>query len=208
MKKVMDKVFNLVKFDKRYVFFSLIIVLTGIIFGSLFIVIINKNDKSLVVEYINQFINNIKGNDLNYINTLINTLLLNNIIIIIMIILGISCILVPINIFILFYKSFIIGFSISGFILSFKLKGLVLSIIYVFPHLLLNILILSILTAFTLKLSINLIKNIIRRKKCNLNLYLKKYKYVIIMFVFLISISSLYETYIVPYLLKKLIVFL
>ena len=208
MKKVMDKVFNLVKFDKRYVFFSLIIVLTGIIFGSLFIVIINKNDKSLVVEYINQFINNIKGNDLNYINTLINTLLLNNIIIIIMIILGISCILVPINILILFYKSFIIGFSISGFILSFKLKGLILSIIYVFPHLLLNILILSILTAFTLKLSMNLIKNIIRRKKCNLNLYLKKYKYVIIMLIFLISISSLYETYIVPYLLKKLIVFL
>ena len=208
MKKVMDKVFNLVKFDKRYVFFSLIIVLTGIIFGSLFIVIINKNDKSLVIEYINQFINNIKGNDFNYINTLINTLLLNNIFIIIMIILGISCILVPINILILFYKSFIIGFSISGFILSFKLKGLILSIIYVFPHLLLNILILSILTAFTLKLSINLIKNIIRRKKCNLNLYLKKYKYVIIMLIFLISISSLYETYVIPYLFKKIITFI
>ena len=208
MKKVMDKVFNLVKFDKRYVFFSLIIVLTGIIFGSLFIVIINKNDKSLVIEYINQFINNIKGNDFNYINTLINTLLLNNIIIIIMIILGISCILVPINILILFYKSFIIGFSISGFILSFKLKGLILSIIYVFPHLLLNILILSILTAFTLKLSMNLIKNIIRRKKCNLNLYLKKYKYVIIMLIFLISISSLYETYVIPYLFKKIITFI
>ena len=208
MKKVMDKVFNVIKFDKKYVFFSLIIVLIGIIFGSLFIVIINKNDKSLIIEYINQFINNIKCDNFNYTNTLINTLLLNNILIIIMIVLGISCIFSFFNILILFYKSFIIGFSISGFILSFKLKGLILSIIYIFPHLLLNILILSILTAFTLKLSINLIKNIIRRKKCNLNLYLRKYKYVIFMFIFLISLSSIYETYIVPYLLKKLIIFM
>ena len=206
MNKALDKIFNLIRFDKKYVFFSLIIVLTGIIFGSIFIVIINKNDKTLVIEYINQFINSIKSNDFNYISTLMSTLLTNNIIIIIMIILGISCILVPINILILFYKSFIIGFSLSGFILAFKLKGLILSIVYIFPHLILNILILCILTAFTLKLSINLIKTTIRRKKCNLNLYLKKYIYVIILFVMLISISSLYESFIVPYILKKIII--
>lgn len=203
MKKALDKIFNLIRFDKKYVFFSLIIVLTGIIFGSIFIVIINKNDKTLVIEYINKFINSIKSNDFNYISTLMSTLLTNNIIIIIMIILGISCILVPINILILFYKSFIIGFSLSGFILAFKLKGLIISIVYIFPHLILNILILCILTAFTLKLSINLIKTTVRRKKCNLNLYLRKYIYVIILFVILISISSLYESFIVPYILKK-----
>lgn len=206
MKKALDKIFNLIRFDKKYVFFSLIIVLTGIIFGSIFIVIINKNDKTLVIEYINKFINSIKSDDFNYSSTLISTLLTNNIIIIIMIILGISCILVPINILILFYKSFIIGFSLSGFILAFKLKGLIISIVYIFPHLILNILILCILTAFTLKLSINLIKTTIRRKKCNLNLYLKKYIYVIILFVMLISISSLYESFIVPYILKKIII--
>ena len=206
MNKALDKIFNLIRFDKKYVFFSLIIVLTGIIFGSIFIVIINKNDKTLVIEYINKFINSIKSNDFNYISTLMSTLLTNNIIIIIMIILGISCILVPINILILFYKSFIIGFSLSGFILAFKLKGLIISIVYIFPHLILNILILCILTAFTLKLSINLIKTTVRRKKCNLNLYLKKYIYVIILFVMLISISSLYESFIVPYILKKIII--
>lgn len=206
MKKALDKIFNLIRFDKKYVFFSLIIVLTGIIFGSIFIVIINKNDKTLVIEYINKFINSIKSDDFNYSSTLISTLLTNNIIIIIMIILGISCILVPINILILFYKSFIIGFSLSGFILAFKLKGLIISIVYIFPHLILNILILCILTAFTLKLSINLIKTTVRRKKCNLNLYLKKYIYVIILFVMLISISSLYESFIVPYILKKIII--
>ena len=208
MKKAMDKLFNIVKFDKRYVFFSLVITLTGILFGSLFIVIINKTDKVLVTEYINEFINNIKNNNFNYLNTLINTLIINNLIVIIMIIFGISCILVPLNILILFYKSFILGFSISSFILVYKLKGLILSIIYIFPHLILNMLVFCVLTAYTLKLSLNLIKNIIKRKKTNLSVYMQKYIYVVIVFLIIISISSLYEAYIVPFIIKKIIVLL
>ena len=208
MKKTLDKLFNIVKFDKRYVFFSLVITLTGILFGSLFIVIINKTDKALVIEYINEFINNIKNNNFNYLNTLINTLIINNLIVIIMIIFGISCILVPLNILILFYKSFILGFSISSFILVYKLKGLILSIIYIFPHLILNILVFCVLTAYTLKLSLILIKNIIKRKRTNLSVYIQKYIYVVIVFLIILSISSLYEAYIVPFIIKKIIVLL
>ena len=125
-----------------------------------------------------------------------------------MIIFGISCILVPLNILILFYKSFILGFSISSFILVYKLKGLILSIIYIFPHLILNILVFCVLTAYTLKLSLNLIKNIIKRKKANLSVYIQKYIYVVIVFLIILSISSLYEAYIVPFIIKKIIVLL
>lgn len=205
MNKVMDKLFNLVKFDKRYVFFSLIIVLIGIIFGSLFIVILSKSDRSLIIEYITEFANNIKNNNFNYNETFINTILINLLIVISMVIFGISCILVPINILFLFYKSFIIGFSISGFILSFKIKGLILSIIYIFPHLILNICIFAILTAFTLKLSLNLIKTTWKKKKLDLGLYIKKYIFVFFMFLVLISISSIYESFIMPYILKIII---
>ena len=208
MNKVLDKLFNLVKFDKKYVFFSLIIVLTGIIFGSLFIVILNKTDKNLVIEYIQEFISSIRNNTFNYIGTFKSTISINVIIIITMIILGISCILSPFNILILFYKSFIIGFSVSSFILTFKMKGLLLSIIYIFPHLVLNILIFCILTAFTLKLSINLIKSTLRKKKVNLGLYFQKYIFVIFIFIMLISITSVYESFAVPYLFKKIVLFL
>ena len=38
----MDKLFNLVRFDKRYVLFCLILVILGIVCGSLFVVILNK----------------------------------------------------------------------------------------------------------------------------------------------------------------------
>ncbi len=202
MKKVMDKLLNTIRFDKKYVLFCMILVIIGIISGSLFIVILNSSDKSLVIEYITNFIDTIKNNSFNYLDTFKNTILINYIIIVIITILGFTYILAPVNILILFYKAFIIGFSMSSFILTFKIKGLLLSIVYIFPHLILNILIFSILTAFTLKLSITMTKSIIKKKDVNMRHYFNKYLYTSIFIILLITITSLYESFIAPYLLK------
>ena len=202
MKKVMDKLLNTIRFDKKYVLFCMILVIIGIISGSLFIVILNSSDKSLVIEYITNFIDTIKNNSFNYLDTFKNTILINYIIIVIITILGFTYILAPVNILILFYKAFIIGFSMSSFILTFKIKGLLLSIVYIFPHLILNILIFSILTAFTLKLSITMTKSIIKKKDVNMRHYFNKYLYTSIFIIVLITITSLYESFIAPYLLK------
>lgn len=205
MKKIMDKLFNTVKFDKRYVFFCLILVILGIICGSLFIVILNSSDKSLVIEYIESFIDNIKNNNFNYIDTLKNTLIINYFVIFIISIIGFTYFLIPINILILFYKSFVIGFCLSSFILTYKIKGLLLSIIYIFPHLILNILLFSLLTAFTLKLSIKMIKYIIKKKEVNISHYFNKYLYTGLFIFIIITITSLYESFITPYLLKLVV---
>ena len=202
MKKIMDKLFNTIKFDKKYVFFCLVVVILGILAGSLFIVILNSSDKSLVIEYIESFVENIKNDSFNYMDTLKNTLIINYLVIFIISIIGFTYFLCPINILLLFYKSFIIGFSLSSFILTYKIKGLLLSIIYIFPHLIINILLFSLLTAFTLKISINMIKYIIRKKEVNMRDYFNKYLYTILFISFVITISSLYESFITPYLLK------
>ena len=204
MKKIMDKLFNIVKFDKRYVMFCLILVILGIISGSLFIIILNNSDKSLVIEYIEAFINSIKNNELNYIGILKNTLIINYLIIIIISIIGFSYFLVPINILILFYKSFVIGFSLSSFIITYKIKGLLLSITYIFPHLIINILLFSLLIAFTLKLSIKMINYIIKKKEVNMRLYFNKYLYTTLFIFIIITLTSFYESFIAPYLLKLL----
>ena len=205
MKKIMDKLFNLVKFDKRYVLFCLVLVILGIVAGSLFIVILNNSDKSLVIEYIESFIDNIKSNNFNYIDTLKNTLIINYLVIIIISIIGFTYFLVPFNILILFYKSFIIGFSLSSFILTYKIKGLLLSIIYIFPHLIINILLFSLLIAFTLKFSIKMINYIIKKKEVNMRLYFNKYLYTTLFIFIMITITSLYESFIAPYLLKLIV---
>lgn len=205
MKKIMDKLFNLVKFDKKYVLFCLILIILGIVCGSLFIVILNGNDKSLVIEYIESFIDTIKNNSFDYISTLKNTLIINYFVIFIISIIGFTYFLTPLNILILFYKSFIIGFSLSSFILTFKIKGLLLSIIYIFPHLIIIILLFSLLIAFTLKLSINMINHIIKKKEVNMRDYFNKYLYTVLFIFIMITISSLYEAFICPYLLKLVV---
>ncbi len=201
----MDKLFNLVRFDKRYVLFCLILVIIGIVCGSLFIVILNSSDKSLVIEYIETFIDTIKNNNFNYIDTLKNTLIINYLVIVIISILGFTYFLVPLNILILFYKSFVIGFSLSSFILVYKIKGLLLSIVYIFPHLIINILLFSLLIAFTLKLSIKMINSIIKKKDINMRVYFNKYLYTGLFIFIVLTITSLYESFVTPYLLKLVV---
>ena len=198
--KALDKLIDNIKFDKKYVLFSFIIVILGIITGSLFIVILNSADKNLVIEYITSFVNNI-----NTIDILKNTLITNNIIVLILIIIGFSFFLFPINILILFYKAFIIGFTLASFLLTYGIKGTILSIIYIFPHLIINIIIFCLITAFTLKLSINMIKYIIKKKEVNMRLYFNKYLSLIILSLIIINLSGLYESYIMPYLIKLII---
>ncbi len=204
MKKVMDKLLNTIKFDKKYVLFSIIIVVLGIITGSLFIVILNKTDKTLVIEYIQKFIEDIKNNNFNFIDTLKNTIIINYLLVIIITILGFTFFLSFSNILILFYKAFVIGFSLSSFILTYKIKGILLSIVYIFPHLIINILLISILTAYMLKLSHNMIKYIINKKELNMRTYFNKYLYILILFIILFTITSLYESFVVPHILKWL----
>lgn len=205
MKKIMDKLFNLVRFDKKYVFFCLILVILGIVCGSLFIVILNSSDKSLVIEYIETFVDAIKNNSFNHIDTLKNTLIVNYLVIFIISIIGFTYFLVPINIIILFYKAFVIGFSLSSFILTYKIKGLLLSIVYIFPHLIINILLFSLLIAFTLKLSIKMINSIVKKKEVNMRVYFNKYLYTGLFIFIILSITSLYESFVAPYLLKLVV---
>lgn len=203
--KLLDKLLNNIRFDKKYVLFSFILVILGIITGSLFIVILNSTDKNLVIEYISTFIDNIKNSSINNLDLLKNAIISNYIVIFIPLIIGFTSFLFPINVLILFYKSFIIGFSLSSFILTYGIKGTFLSIFYILPHLLINILIFCLLTAFTLKISISMIKCVIKRKDVNMRQYFNKYLSIIIMSIIIITLTSLYEAYVSPYILKLIV---
>lgn len=202
MKKVMDKLLNTVRFDKKYVFFSLIIVILGILTGSIFVVILKNSDKTIVIEYIESFIDNIKNGNINYLDVFKNTMIINYASIIIICLIGFTFILFPINILLLYYKSFLVGFSLSSFILTYKLKGLIISTIYIFPHLIINIIVFSILTAYTAKLSLYMIKSIIKKKNIDIRNYFNKYMYVTMLMALFITITSAYEAFISNFLLK------
>ena len=160
MNKKLNSGLALILPNKKVNLFVIFIVILGIISGSLFLMVLNDNDKSEVINEISTFMTNINTNNINNLNSFKNSLIEGMILIILSWILGMSIIGVIFNIFFIYMKSFTIGFSISSFILVYKYKGILSSLIYVIPSQLINILIILILGVYTLLFSKYLFKMI------------------------------------------------
>ena len=192
--------------SKKLNIFILSIIILGIILGSIFSTIITQNDQNLVIEKIKLFITNISDNSLNTITSFKNSISINLIYIIINWILGMTLIGIPINTFLLFIKNFILGFSLSSFILTYSYKGLILSSIYLIFGELLTIIILSILTTYSIIFSSKLLKHIFKSNIPNeIPKYLKNYSLIFVISIILCLISSISESFLVPTLVKLII---
>lgn len=206
MNKKLNSGLALILPNKKVNLFVIFIVILGIISGSLFLMVLNENDKSEVINEISTFMANINTNNINNFNSFKNSLIEGMILIILSWILGMSIIGVIFNIFFIYMKSFTIGFSISSFILVYKYKGILSSLIYVIPSQLINILIILILGVYTLLFSKYLFKMIfIKDKTVNLGKFFKKYVLVFGICIILCLVSSLCEAYLLPSLLKVII---
>ena len=206
MNKKLNSGLALILPNKKLNLFVIFIVVLGIISGSLFLMVLNENDKSEVINEISTFMANINTNNINNLNSFKNSLIEGMILIILSWILGMSIIGVIFNIFFIYMKSFTIGFSISSFILVYKYKGILSSLIYVIPSQLINILIILILGVYTLLFYKYLFKMIfLKDKTVNLGKFFKKYVLVFGICIILCVISSLCEAYLLPSLLKVII---
>ena len=206
MNKKLNSGLALILPNKKVNLFVIFIVILGIISGSLFLMVLNENDKSEVINEISTFMANINTNNINNFNSFKNSLIEGMILIILSWILGMSIIGVIFNIFFIYMKSFTIGFSISSFILVYKYKGILSSLVYTVPSQLINILIILILGVYTLLFSRYLFKMIfLKDKTVNLGKFFKKYVLVFGICIILCVISALCEAYLLPSLLKVMI---
>lgn len=206
MNKKLNSGLALILPNKKVNLFVIFIVILGIISGTLFLMVLNENDKSEVINEIGTFMTNINTNNINNLNSFKNSLIEGMILIILSWILGMSIIGVIFNIFFIYMKSFTIGFSISSFILVYKYKGILSSLVYTVPSQLINILIILILGVYTLLFSKYLFKMIfLKDKTVNLGKFFKKYVLVFGICIILCVISSLCEAYLLPSLLKVII---
>ena len=206
MNKKLNSGLALILPNKKVNLFVIFIVILGIISGSLFLMVLNENDKSEVINEISTFMTNINTNNINNLNSFKNSLIEGMILIILSWILGMSIIGVIFNIFFIYMKSFTIGFSISSFILVYKYKGILSSLVYTIPSQLINILIILILGVYTLLFSKYLFKMIfLKDKTVNLGKFFKKYVLVFGICIILCVISALCEAYLLPSLLKVII---
>ena len=198
----MDKLKKIIKYDKKIMTFLNVIAIVGIIAGSIFMIILNKNDKETVLNSIKDFFDKLINNKFNFAGTLKNTLISNLLFSFIIWVIGISVVGVLIVIFIIFYKSFTLGFTISSIIYAYSIKGTLLALIYVFPHMVINLLVLLYLSSYSIKLSIILIKSILKKDNLNFKAFINNYSKVFLISIIFLIVTSLYESFIAPIILR------
>ena len=134
MNMKLKKIISTIIPNKKINYFTFFIITLGLISGAIFLVLINQNDKSSVITQITNFIANINDNNIDSVQALKNSFLTNFTYILLIWVLGMSIIGVVFNIFLIYIKGFVIGFSISSIIYVYGIKGILASLIYIFPH--------------------------------------------------------------------------
>lgn len=205
MKQLLDKLNQVIKKKKNVIMFVVGIILIAFITGCVFTTILSSDDKVLVKNYIGEFINKIDSNELNYLNSFKNSFFSNLVFLITMWILGLSVIGIPINLFIYFAKSFILGFSMSSFILKYQVKGCLLGLLYIFPHQIINLFIYTFLLLFAMNFSKRIIMALKSKKNVSFNNSFKRYVFILLLSILVVFITSLLEILLTPFLIDKIL---
>ena len=193
--------------NKTINFFVTTVLVLGILSGAIFLMMSNETDKSSVVTQIQTFFKNIAEGTIDNGLALRNSLIINYIFVGVIWVFGLSMIGVIANIFLTYIKGFLVGFSISSIILTYGYKGILASLLYTFPSQILNIMIVIVLSIYSIMFAKNLLHIIGSKGNGNNRLMLKKYV-VILMFCIIVSfISSLFEVYLFTNILKFVISF-
>lgn len=200
-----NNIFKLIIPNTRTNIIAFSVFIIGIITGSIFIMAINTNDKSLVVEHITKFFSNVNSSDYSYLDSLKNMLSLNYFYVIVIWVLGLSILGILVNIFLTYLKGFIIGFTTSSLIITYGFKSILAVILYIIPHTLINSLVIIVLTIYSITFSRYLLIQIFQKKDMKTKNFMKKYLIILLIAVSLTLVSSISEVYLFPFLLKLII---
>lgn len=200
-----NNIFKLIIPNTRTNIIAFSVFIIGITTGSIFIMLINTNDKSLIVEHITNFFENVNSSNYSYLDSLKNILSLNYFYVIVIWILGLSILGILVNMFLTYLKGFIIGFTTSSLIITYGFKSILAVILYIIPHTLINSLVIIILTIYSITFSRYLLIQIFQKKDMKTKNFMKKYLIILLIAISLTLVSSISEVYLFPFLLKLII---
>lgn len=198
MKQILSRTRSSIMNQKKKYLFLTIITVVGIISGILFIFFISKEDKSLVKNELSSFITYIQSNKINYITTFVNSIFTNLTYLIVFWLLGISIIGIPVIIFLLFLKGFVLGFSFSSIISIYGIKGILLSIASQIPHSFILLIIFLLMGFYAINFSVRLFRVLFLKENINLIPYFKRYNQILIISIIGILVCCLLETFLSP----------
>ncbi len=184
--------------------FVFVIFVTGICFGAFAVKTVDYEINQNLFKFFNGFINNYKDIEYDKANLVRNSVKFNLINIIIFWILGSTVILVFLIPILIFFKGFVLGFTVGFLISQYDMHGIIISVVSVFPQ---NIFIIPsfiLAGAVAIAFSLDIIKNY--RGSINLN-FEDFIDYSLRMGIFTIFLlaGSIIETYITPYLFSLVV---
>ncbi len=205
MKKYMDKLKSNIRINKNLFVFLVVIIAVGMASGSIFVTVLNDSDKMMVSDYLNNFLNNLNSNNLNYNGTLINILIFTLGLAILIWILGISVIGFALILLFLFIKAFSLGFSVASIIINFNFKGILIALAYVVPHHIINLMIYLLISSYALVLSYRLISSFTKKKNFDFKGIFNRYLFILGFSLIILLFSVLYEVYLAPSLINMIV---
>lgn len=200
MKKGIFKAKTNIENQKKLYIFLIGLAVLSIISGIIFIFLISEENLTYIRDNLILFFKNINNGD--KLDLLINSLFNNLTYVFTIWILGISIIGLPLVIGIFIFKSFITGFSISSIIYTYKLNGVLKTIFHIFPHQIVFLILLLLITFYASSFCIKLFNYLFLKKMINFKEVMHKYLRILLICVIGSIVSSLYEVYVSTYLLN------
>ena len=183
--------------------FILIVFVVGIIFGAIAVNLIDYSVKQDLFNYFNDFINNINHMDYNSGMIFSDSIRFNLLNVFIIWVFGLSVILMPLIPVFVFFKGFILGFTVGFLTSQYSFRGVIVAVFTVFPQ---NILIVPayLLAGVTgVAFSLHIIRFLWQKQEFSSADFLD-YSLRILLLSFLLLGGSLLETYVSPYIFRFL----
>ena len=177
-----------------------IVFILGLLFGSIYITLLNNSNKKVVLDSVNNYCSSFnKISITDKFNIFKSNLSSNLIYYIVMWLLGLSIIGLPIIVFMVFMRFFVTGFNISSLFACYKLKGLKYVLVYLVPSNIILLLLSIFLGIYSVNISIRLATNIIKKKTINFGTFMGKYFFILLISILLVVITSLYDSFVSPF---------
>lgn len=203
MKEMYNKYKKEISKKNNFLILILIIFILGLIFGSIYITILDKSEKTLIINSVSNYFSSLKSIDFdNNIEIFKNSLISNLLYYISMWLLGLSAVGLPIIIIMIFFKSFILSFSISSIIAKYGFKGILGALLYIFPSPLITSIFTIILGTYSLIISIKLIRSAFTKQTINFKTFMGKYFFILLISILVSVLCSLLDAFLSPYILR------
>ena len=173
--------------------------LISFIFGIIFIFFISKDNVSLINKEIEKYF---LSSNKDYLGLFLKALFNNFIYILIVWLFGISVFGVLISIIIMMFKSFLFGFSFISIISTYGFKGLLIALFHMFPHQLIFLVILLLVTFYASSFSLKLFKHLFLKRPINFRDAMHKYLKILFFSLVVSLFISLYDGFISNFLVN------